>query len=314
MTDGMSKWTGSLVVDDPRSACSAVEPMDGLARADHLPAAAISWRPMTADILESPVDVNELLQLICVAAIDAVPRAEYAGITLADRHGNLETHAATHPLVHRLDALQYELNQGPCVDAVQGRWQPPSNDLRRDVRWPKYGPLAADLGIVSQLGIELCDDPGLIAGLNLYSSTIGAFDDDSTEAAMVFAIQASHTLGRVMTQEQLADAVTNSATIGRATGVVMERFMVSADRAFELLTRVSQIHDLTLEVVADQILDDDTNPAKHIATERASRVDADDVRTMLAGRVHAGGSRAVGRNTPSGSADPCQGLGRSSGG
>ena len=37
-----------------------------------------------------PLDVNELLELICLAAIDAVRGAEYAGITLADRHGKLE--------------------------------------------------------------------------------------------------------------------------------------------------------------------------------------------------------------------------------
>jgi hypothetical protein len=44
------------------------------------------------------------------------------------------------------------------------------------------------------MGIELFDEPGLIAGLNLYSSTVGAFDDDTVEAAMLFAIQATHTL------------------------------------------------------------------------------------------------------------------------
>ena len=208
-----------------------------------------------------PFDVNELLELICLAAIDAVPGAEYAGITLADRHGKLETTAATHPLVHRVDALQYQLKQGPCVDAVQGRWEARSDDLRLDVRWPKYGPLAADLGIVSQMGIELFDEPGLIAGLNLYSSTVGAFDDDTVEAAMLFAIQATHTLGRVMTQKRLSDAMTTSTTIGRATGVVMQRFRLSADRAFELLTRVSRVHDVTIEMLAEQILDEFTYPS-----------------------------------------------------
>ena len=213
-----------------------------------------------AGSLDGPIDVNELLHLICLAAIDNVRGADYAGITLADRHGKLETPAATHPLVHQVDALQYQYRQGPCVDAVQGRWQARSDNLRVDIRWPEYGPLAADLGIVSQMGIELFDEPGLIAGLNLYSSTAGAFDDDTVEAAMLFAIQATHTLGRVMTQKQLTDAMTTSTTIGRATGVVMHQFQLTADRAFELLTRVSRIYDVTLEALADQILDELTNP------------------------------------------------------
>ena len=41
--------------------------------------------------------------------------------------------------------------------------------------------------------------------------------------------------------------------------MVMQRFQLSGDRAFELLTRVSRMHDLTLEVLAEQILDEITN-------------------------------------------------------
>ena len=93
-----------------------------------------------ADSLDGPIDVNELLQLICLAAIDNVRGADYAGITLADRRGRLETPAASNPLVHQVDALQYQYRQGPCVDAVQGRWQARSDNLRVDIRWPEYGP------------------------------------------------------------------------------------------------------------------------------------------------------------------------------
>ena len=188
-----------------------------------------------------------------------MPGAEYAGITIADRHGKLETPAATHQLVHRVDALQYQFRQGPCVDAVAGQWQARSDNLSVDVRWPQYGPLAADLGIVSQMGIELFDEPGCIAGLNLYSSSVGAFDDDTVESAMLFAIQAAHTLGRVLTHKDLTAAMTTSTTIGRATGVVMQRYELGPDRAVECLTRVSRTRDVTLEALAHQILDEITN-------------------------------------------------------
>jgi AmiR/NasT family two-component response regulator len=70
-----------------------------------------------------------------------------------------------------------------------------------------------------------------------------------------------------MTQKHLTDAMTTSTAIGRATGVVMQQFQLSADRAFELLTRVSRIHDLTLEVLANQILDDVTDTSTQTATE-----------------------------------------------
>jgi hypothetical protein len=47
----------------------------------------------------------------------------------------------------------------------------------------------------------------------------------------------------------------------------MQRFQLSADRAFELLTRMSRIHDLTLEVLADQILDEITHPPTQATDE-----------------------------------------------
>jgi GAF domain-containing protein len=171
----------------------------------------------------------------------------------------METKAATHPVVREVDALQYELTQGPCIDAVRSGWPARSDDLRLDCRWPKYGPRAAELGVLSQMGIELFDEPGMIAGLNLYASAANAFDDDTVEAAMLFAIQAAHTLGRVMTQKHLTDAIMTRTTIARAIGVVMERYRLTADRAFELLTRVSRINDVTLEDLALQIVDEATH-------------------------------------------------------
>ena len=180
-----------------------------------------------AHSLDDPVNVDELLYLICLAAVDAVHGADYAGITLADRHGRLETAVATHPVVKQLDGLQYESNEGPSVDAVGGRWQARSDDLRFDVRWPRYRPQAVKLGIRAQIGIELFDEPGMIAGLNLYSTDAGVFDDDTFEAAMLFAVHAAHTLGRAMARTDLTAAMNTRTVIGKAIGIVMNRYRLS---------------------------------------------------------------------------------------
>ena len=75
---------------------------------------------MAASTLDGPVDVDELLHLICLAAIDAVPGAEYAGITLADRHGRLETPAATHPLVHESTRCSTSSSRDPVSTRSRG--------------------------------------------------------------------------------------------------------------------------------------------------------------------------------------------------
>ncbi len=56
--------------------------------------------------------------------------------------------------------------------------------------------------------------------------------------------------------------MTTSTTIGRATGVVMQRYQFGPDRAVELLTRVSRMLDVTLEALAHQILDEVTNASE----------------------------------------------------
>lgn len=232
-----------------------------------------------AHSLDDPVNVDELLYLICLAAVDAVPGAQYAGITVADRYGRLETAVATHPVVDQLDALQYEFSEGPCVDAVRGHWQARSDDLRYDVRWPRYRRRAIELGIRAQIGIELFDEPGMIAGLNLYSRAAGVFDDDTFEAAMLFAVHAAHTLGRAMARKDLTEAMNTRTVIGKAIGVVMDRYHLSEDRAFELLTRVARVNDSTIQLVAAEILreanrtaEDDTVPLKQMGTISPVRV------------------------------------------
>ncbi len=61
--------------------------------ASHLSSPLSRSMETAAGDLDGPIDVNELLHLICLAAIDNVRGADYAGITLADRHGKLDTPA-----------------------------------------------------------------------------------------------------------------------------------------------------------------------------------------------------------------------------
>ena len=222
--------------------------------------------------LDPPITVDELLSLICVAAVDTVPGAEYAGITLVDRDGNLSTQAATDPLVQRVDALQYVLMEGPCVDAVHGEWESDALDLSAEGRWPLYSPRAVELGIRSQIGIQLFDEPAGVASLNLYSSRPQAFDDDTVQAAHLFAIHAAHALGRAMTKSEYHDALSARASIGQATGIVMQRYTLNSNQAFEFLARVAQETGFKLGPLAAQIVEN-ANQAAPADAERVGRAE-----------------------------------------
>jgi hypothetical protein len=123
-------------------------------------------------------------------------------------------------------------------------------DLRIDDRWPLHGPRAVELGIRSQIGIQLFDEPACVASLNLYSSRPDVFDDDTVHAAHLFAIHAAHALGRVMTTTRYHDALSARASIGQATGIVMQRYTLDDKQAFELLARLAQDTGLTLGALA----------------------------------------------------------------
>ena len=115
--------------------------------------------------LREPGDLADTLRRITRAAQDMVPGVDYASISIWRSGGTLETVAATDSLVDVVDALQYQLREGPCYDAVIAERFTGSGDLRSDFRWPTFGPRVAELGLVSQLAIRLQDDSAMRVGL-----------------------------------------------------------------------------------------------------------------------------------------------------
>src|SRR4051794_16124645 len=95
---------------------------------------AASYFAALAEQLHSEPVETVTLERICMQALEVVPAAEYCGITLRRRRGRLETVVATDPLVSRCDALQYELNEGPCLEAATDHGVFLVGDTMSDVR------------------------------------------------------------------------------------------------------------------------------------------------------------------------------------
>lgn len=210
--------------------------------------------------VSAQTSVEDSLTLLAQAAQHTIPGADHVSISIARRNRQIETVAASDELVRRLDAVQYELMEGPCVDAILSRERRVSNDLTHEDRWPRFAPRAVELGIRSQLGLDLFDEEASIGGLNLYGDEPHAFTDASTHLAVLFAAQASHVLGRRMRETQLTEALKTRQLIGQATGIVMERYQLSEARAFEFLTRVSQQSNIRLATVAAELVQQAAQP------------------------------------------------------
>lgn len=176
-----------------------------------------------------------------------------ASITLLERDRSLTTVASSNDLVRQADSLQYELDEGPCLDAVwtDGLFVVP--DLVADGRWPRWAPRAAELGVTAILAVHLFTDRALGA-LNLYSLQPRTYDHSDVEAARIVAAHGSVVLAYSRTEQNLWQAIDSRNLIGQAQGILMERFGLTPDSAFAVLRRYSQHHNRKLAVLAEELV------------------------------------------------------------
>ena len=210
-----------------------------------------------ATLAESLADiegVTETIDEIVNFAVEAIDTT-YGGITLVKSGGrSFSTVGATHASVVEADRLQYELREGPCVDAANDSKIVVSSYLATDDRWPVWGPKASALGFNSVLSAELHARGRRIGALNLYGIAEETFSPEDIALAALFARQGALALGYARSEEGLREALETRTVIGQAQGVLMERFEIDADRAFATLRRYSQHHNIKLKALCHQLV------------------------------------------------------------
>jgi GAF domain-containing protein len=200
-----------------------------------------------------PGDLDETLSRLTAGAVELIPHVAYASITVRHRDGRLETVSPTDGALVILDEKQYALREGPCYDAATDRAHVVSDDLGRDPRYTNYGPLAVGAGIHAQAAFRLFERNGAEGALNLYSTECGVFGDLDGVAAL-FRSQAGIAVAYAHEVQNLTEALETRTTIGKAMGIVMERYRLNDERAFAFLTRVSQHRNVKLRRVAEELV------------------------------------------------------------
>src|SRR5215211_9009872 len=101
--------------------------------------------------LAAEPDVSSTLDGIVSLAVEHVEGCDGAGILLA--HGNeIVAGSWSDDVVQRVETLEYELSEGPCVDAIRQQPVFESPDLRDHLDdWPHFAQAALDAGIESIL-------------------------------------------------------------------------------------------------------------------------------------------------------------------
>lgn len=211
-----------------------------------------AFAKLAVELSESKT-VDQTAAQIVAFAMQSVG-TQFAGIAMVGRGRESETVGPSAPAVVEADALQYQLGQGPCVDASAQSHVITSDDLGTDPRWPQWGSAAVALGFRSVLSAELHAGGRRIGALNLYGSQIRQFSAQDADTATLFAQHAAAALAAVTLQEGLRNALDTRTLIGQAQGILMERFDVEADRAFSILRRYSQAKNVKLTAVAQDLV------------------------------------------------------------
>jgi transcriptional regulator with GAF, ATPase, and Fis domain len=200
-------------------------------------------------------DVQHTLQKICDLAVETIDGCDHAGISFL-RGKKVDTPAASDDVPRHVDLIQYEVGEGPCLDAIRDHEVFQTGDLGRERRWPHFAARAQrETGISSMLCFRLFVAGDTLGALNLQSKAANAFGDESRRVGLVFAAHAAVALSNAIHGEQMEEALQSRDLIGQAKGILMVREGVSAEKAFDMLRRASQRLNIKLRDVAGGVVE-----------------------------------------------------------
>lgn len=228
----------SSVSSSRDSAVRLVEAIAGLARQ----LAAAPARDITAEH-------------VCRTAVTTIAPCDASSVTIREGRRRFLTLSTSDDAPAALDALQYELNEGPCVDVAADRIDAIlSNDLAEDPRWPRWAPRAVASGMGSVVAVPLIAGQRRLGAINFYSRRPHAWSEDDYHFAQVFTAHATVPLSYAHDAEGLTTAISNRHTIGVAQGILMRDYGLDVASAFKILQTLSTEQNIKVQELARRVV------------------------------------------------------------
>jgi GAF domain-containing protein len=205
--------------------------------------------------------MRSLLGEITSLAQQSLPGRLEASVTLLTGDDPV-TAVYTAQVALDLDESQYGHGHGPCLHAAAEDEPVEIEDARSDTRWRDYLDDAVRHGCLSSLSLPFPLHEGVSGALNIYARQPSAFDDGSREFARRFASYGAVVAGNMLVYESALDraknleaALASRAVIDQAKGIMMERFKLTADQAFQALARVSMKTNIKVRDIAERFVE-----------------------------------------------------------
>ncbi|GAA3825875.1 GAF and ANTAR domain-containing protein [Nocardioides panacisoli] len=207
-------------------------------------------------------DGRPLPELLCVDCDEALGLSGSA-MSLMNDAGHQGVIGCSGPLAGQLEELQFELGEGPSLDASRSNRPVLRPDLAGALsQWPGFAPAALGAGVQAVFAVPLQVDAIRLGSLCLYRSAHGALDDGEAMTTVAYADAAVAVLlrlqagagGAAALPPELGRPLEYRAEVHQATGFLSVQAAVGLPEALLLLRARAFSSDRPLLQVARDVL------------------------------------------------------------
>lgn len=221
---------------------------------DHAQRIDALFRPALTPVSEVR-ELEVVLQHLVDGAQALLPDSRGAAVVATVADDELFRVATDDALTALVDA-ELRLGDGPALAAMASREEVAvdADELAR--RWPELAALAGGDAGNAWLAVPLCLERRCL-GVFVHVSTAPAVDDEARAMVRTLAGAALLSVERAAHEHHTRLALESHSLIGRALGILMERFDLTADAAFAYLQRLSsseerKMRDVAADLVAER--------------------------------------------------------------
>jgi GAF domain-containing protein len=191
-----------------------------------------------------------------------------AGLMLADAEQHLRSVAASDDRFAHLEDLQIRHQEGPCIDAFDGKELVGVEDLADDKRWPRFSEAAVARNVRAVLASPLPYNRDAVGVVAVLSEQRRPWSAEGELALLAFTDLAALLIASMMQGQQqselaaqLQSALDSRRIIEQAKGVLMGRHGISARAAYEQLRGQARAERRKLAAVCVEVVEKAGYPA-----------------------------------------------------
>jgi GAF domain-containing protein len=222
--------------------------------------AVIQTLQKLAEVLQTQRTLGAALARIAEAATTSVPGCDAASIAISVA-GRPATAAITGRIALELDLVQYDLDDGPCLQTFHSVGALRLDLVDSDEEFPHFARAARERGVRAVLSLPATWGGEVVGTLNLYSRT-RPFDETAESIALLLAAQVAIAISRSpefvaarAVVEEAQRGADDDADINRATGLLMVNEACTAEQAEGLLRHAALQDETTIIEIAHRIIE-----------------------------------------------------------